>query len=176
MRPTGAAYSLARRAGNAILCHRDLHHNRLTNDDLRVEAQSRWRARQLPEHKHRRWFNAAAVALALSLAVVSPLACIFHCLALSQASVITEPSTAAQARLVCVLRPHQHPTSERSAPLPAPAPPPALYQLALPLNQRSLVIVALTLTLLTIVRRMAIQTLAAPPTPPPRAIALTLAV
>ena len=36
---------------------------------LRLEAQSRWRSRQLPEHKHRQWFNAAAVAIALSLAV-----------------------------------------------------------------------------------------------------------
>lgn len=143
---------------------------------LWLEAQSRWRSCQPPERKHQRWFNAAAVAIALSLAVVSPLACILHCLALAPASVITEPAAAAHARLICVLRPHQHPAPDHSTPLPAPAPPPALYQLALPLNQRPLVIVALTLTLLTVTRRMATQTLAAPPTPPPRAIALALAV
>ncbi len=112
----------------------------------------------------RRWQTYAAVVVALSLGLASPLACILHCLTFEPIG--AQPSANPRVQLICLLRGREHP-SPGGAPHAARVPP-ALYQLAPALNQPSLVIVALALALALSTYQLAPQFVIAPPTPPPR--------
>ena len=119
------------------------------------------------ERIKRRWQTYAAVVIALSLGLASPLACIVHCLTFAPIDAPLPPA-GPRFQLICRLRGHERPSPSPNGTPHAHRVPPALYQLAPALNQPSLVIVALALALALSTYQLAPQFVITPPTPPPR--------